>query len=238
MKTAFFGTAMIALALTASSAEAKTRHHAQLHPMVQGLGIGLAHMLNDLKTAKARKAQADSYYAGPGAMTTYQGGEEYGEAHYNAHRGGSGYPNLVDVPPHGWPLQPFPKGAHVALRHGRPQAYSVARREGGLDAACRSAARQGGPCGCWAQEHFFGSSARLYNGANLWMARTWAQVFPHVAAAPGTAAVWPNGHHVAPVIAVNGDGTVTVHDSWGDHAVRATRLTFVNPHAARYAGAI
>ena len=60
---------------------------------------------------------------------------------------------------------------------------------------------------------------------------------PHVTAAAGTAAVWPNGHHVAPVVAVNGDGTVTVHDSWGDHPVRMARLTFVRPSGGRYATA-
>ena len=113
--------------------------------------------------------------------------------------------------------------AHHRFAH-RGVSYS------NLDSACRSAAHQGGPCGCWAQEHFFGSSARLYGGHNLWLAGEWRRVFPHVAAAAGTAAVWPNGHHVAPVVAVNGNGTVTVADSWGTHAVRMAGLTFVNPH--------
>ena len=106
---------------------------------------------------------------------------------------------------------------HHYRHHGG--GYSV-----NLDSSCRSAARMGGPCGCWAAEHFFGSPVR-----NLWLAANWLR-FPRTQAAAGTAAVWPNRHHVAPVIAVNGNGTVTVHDSWGDHAVRMAGLTFVNPH--------
>jgi hypothetical protein len=124
-------------------------------------------------------------------------------------------------------------GASAAHRHhsyhrGRAvESQSSAYRRsysGNLDASCRSAARMGGPCGCWAAEHFFGSPVR-----NLWLARNWLR-FPHTMAAAGTAAVWPNHHHVAPVVAVNGNGTVTVADSWGTHAVRMAGLTFVSPH--------
>lgn len=135
------------------------------------------------------------------------------------------------------PSKSTPVKVHEQWIGARRGHVHYANRGGSLDAACRSAARQGGPCGCWAQEYFFGSSARLYNGKNLWLAREWARVFPHVTAAAGTAAVWPNGHHVAPVVAVNGDGTVTVHDSWGDHPVRMARLTFVRPSGGRYATA-
>lgn len=116
------------------------------------------------------------------------------------------------------------QSSHYAGRHHYRASYA------NLDAACSSAARQGGPCGCWAQEYFFHSSARIYGGHNLWLAREWARAFPHVVVpVAGNAAVWPGGHHVAPVIANNGDGTVTVHDSWGDHAVRTAGLTFVSP---------
>ena len=79
---------------------------------------------------------------------------------------------------------------------------------------------------------FFGSPVR-----NLWLARNWLR-FPHTQAAAGTAAVWPNAHHVAPVVAVNGDGTVTVADSWATHSVRMAGLTFVNPHGGSYEGPV
>jgi len=107
-------------------------------------------------------------------------------------------------------------------RHYAP-AYSRGSRFANLDGACRTAAHMGGPCGCWAAEHFFGSPIR-----NLWLARNWLS-FPRAMAAVGTAAVWPNAHHVAPVVGVNGNGTVTVADSWGTHAVSIARLTFVRP---------
>ena len=91
-----------------------------------------------------------------------------------------------------------------------------------LSAVCRIALALGGPCGCFASEYFFGHSVR-----ELWLANAWLS-FPHVAPAAGTAAVWPN-RHVAPVIAANGDGTVTVRDSWALHRVRVGGLVFVNP---------
>lgn len=97
----------------------------------------------------------------------------------------------------------------------------------GLSSECRTAARQGGPCGCWATEHF--GLPRMYHGHNLWLAKEWAAAFPHTSPAPGTAAVFGRGYHVAPVVAVNGDGTVTVADSWATHNVRISGLTFVNP---------
>jgi hypothetical protein len=92
-----------------------------------------------------------------------------------------------------------------------------------LSAACRIARALGGPCGCFASEYFFGHSVR-----RLWLANAWL-AFPHVAAAPGTAAVWPN-RHVAPVLAADGDGTVMVRDSWAIHRVRVAGLVFVDPH--------
>jgi hypothetical protein len=44
----------------------------------------------------------------------------------------------------------------------------------------------------------------------------------------GAVAVWP-GRHVAPVVANNGDGTITVAVSWAKHRVRVAGLVFVDP---------
>lgn len=93
-----------------------------------------------------------------------------------------------------------------------------------LSRACQIARSKGGPCGCFASEILFGHSIR-----DLWLADNWLR-FPHVAPGAGTAAVWP-GRHVAPVVAANGDGTVTVHDSWATHRVRAAGLVFVRPRS-------
>ena len=124
--------------------------------------------------------------------------------------------------------------ASAAYRHHHYRSYHHTGRavsySGSLDASCRSAARMGGPCGCWAAEHFFGNPVRA-----LWLAANWLR-FPRTQAAAGTAAVWPNAHHVAPVVAVNGDGTVTVADSWATHAVRMAGLRFVNPHGGSGVG--
>jgi hypothetical protein len=92
----------------------------------------------------------------------------------------------------------------------------------GLSRECRIASSLGGPCGCWASEYFFGHSVR-----DLWLARAWLK-FPHTAPQAGVVAVWP-GRHVAPVVANNGDGTITVADSWATHRVRMAGLVFVDP---------
>jgi hypothetical protein len=120
---------------------------------------------------------------------------------------------------------------HIARAGARlPEKFAPwARIERGefsgiLSTACRIARALGGPCGCFASEYFFGRSVRT-----LWLANAWL-AFPHVAPAAGTAAVWPH-RHVAPVIAANGDGTVTVRDSWAVHRVRAAGLVFVDPRA-------
>ena len=105
---------------------------------------------------------------------------------------------------------------HYAQHRGHHYASSS------LPAPCGQAAHLGGPCGCWASIHFFGHSVR-----ELWLAANWLS-FTHVSAAPGTAAVWPNRHHVAPVVGVEGN-SVIVADSWGTHAVRMAGLTFVKP---------
>lgn len=133
----------------------------------------------------------------------------HGRYHHHVHpmvRGlGSGLVHMLDTKGH---------------RHGNHLRHYA----GHLDGNCGHAARLGGPCGCWASEHFFGRSIEA-----LWTAASWLVKFPHTFAHAGTAAVWPNRHHVAPVIAVNGDGTVTVRDSWATHRVRMAGLTFVQP---------
>jgi hypothetical protein len=91
-----------------------------------------------------------------------------------------------------------------------------------LSRECRIASSLGGPCGCWASEYFFGHSVR-----DLWLAKAWLK-FPHTAPQAGVVAVWP-GRHVAPVVANNGDGTITVADSWATHRVRVAGLVFVDP---------
>jgi hypothetical protein len=91
-----------------------------------------------------------------------------------------------------------------------------------LSAACRIARSLGGPCGCFASEQVFGHSVR-----ELWLADAWLK-FPRTSPHSGAVAVWPH-RHVAAVIAVNGDGTVTVRDSWAVHRVRVAGLVFVDP---------
>lgn len=194
--------------VSGASAHHYRHHHQSQNPMVRGLGAGFIHMLR-----ASRENHRYNEYVGPTYAPSYETKAKAGEL-----------PNVLDIPPRGWPFR-----RATERRTERHYArYTRGSRLAGLDGSCRSAARQGGPCGCWAQEHFFGSAARLYHGVNLWLARSWLQ-FPHTMAAAGTAAVWPGGHHVAPVVGVNGDGTVTVRDSWGTHAVRMARLTFVSP---------
>ena len=91
-----------------------------------------------------------------------------------------------------------------------------------LSGECRIASSLGGPCGCYASEAVFGHSVR-----NLWRANAWLK-FPRTSPHAGAVAVWP-GRHVAPVVANNGDGTITVADSWATHRVRVAGLVFVDP---------
>jgi hypothetical protein len=91
-----------------------------------------------------------------------------------------------------------------------------------LSGECRVASSLGGPCGCYASEAVFGHSVR-----NLWRADAWLK-FPRTSPHAGAVAVWP-GRHVAPVVANNGDGTITVADSWATHRVRVAGLVFVDP---------
>ena len=131
--------------------------------------------------------------------------------HHHAHRLQWSAPRQPE-----WPKSTAfgPRWTHHARTH-----YAA---RGSLPAPCGTAAHLGGPCGCWASIHFFGHSVR-----DLWLARNWLQ-FPRTSAAAGTAAIWPNRHHVAPVVGVEGN-SVIVADSWGTHAVRLAGLTFVRP---------
>jgi len=102
-----------------------------------------------------------------------------------------------------------------------------------LSQACRSAAAQGGPCGCMAEERIFGTSAHVLNGLNLWMARTWL-AFPRATPTPGMAAVWGT-HHVEAVVAASGN-TVTTEGPYGRRTVSLAAVKIVDPHGGtRYA---
>jgi hypothetical protein len=122
------------------------------------------------------------------------------------------------------------RGSKVAIKRlAAAEVFSPARTvrrveaQSNLSSECRTAAALGGPCGCFASEQLFGHSVR-----DLWRADAWLR-FPRTSPGPGTAAVWP-GRHVALVEAVNGDGTVTVRDSWNaHHVVRTAGLVFVAP---------
>lgn len=143
------------------------------------------------------------------------------------------------APAHAGFASEYGRGAVVTRADTRGYAYrsappiAVARREavaryaGNLPEPCRRAAALGGPCGCWASIHFFGESVR-----RLWPVSQWIAEFTRTTPRAGVAAIWP-GRHVAPVLAVNDDGTVTVADSWATHRVRMAGLIFVDPHSAR-----
>jgi hypothetical protein len=117
------------------------------------------------------------------------------------------------------------------LRHfDRPGRHYATR--GNLPAPCRVAASMGGPCGCWAAHILLDRVDHVWRGINLWLANDWLR-FPHVAAAPGTAAVWPR-RHVAPVVAVHNDRTgrpvaITTRESWGMRRVSLAGLVIVQP---------
>ena len=92
-----------------------------------------------------------------------------------------------------------------------------------LSPACRQAAAMGGPCGCVAAEHIFGTGSKR----DLWAVSNWYK-FPRSAPGPGTVALW--GHrHVEAVVSANGDGTVTTTGPYGVRRVKAAGLNFVRP---------
>ena len=192
---------------TISQAEAHPRHHRHhyrhhhVNPVVQGLGIGLAHML----------ATAKDPYSGPAY-------------HYTPDRPGTGYPNLLDVPPQGWPLTPK-----------KPLARLVGRVLDRIEEILPhpSGCPRTAFCGCGAASYLLGSPIR-----NLWLASNWFS-FPRAAPGPGMAAV--RRHHVMAIISYHGDGTATVYDAnSGRHQTRIHQVSLrgyviVDPHR-RYAG--
>ena len=131
----------------------------------------------------------------------------------------TGYPNVMNVPPKGWPTRPFSR----VYRHG---GYIGEALAGVLSLPCRIARSLGGPCGCYASELVFGHSVR-----ELWLANNWLG-FPRTTPAAGMVAVWPH-RHVAVIEEANGDGTVTVHDSWAVHRVSMRGLVIVDPHGGQ-----
>ncbi len=121
---------------------------------------------------------------------------------------------------------------HYAHRIRNFHSRRVRSAGGSLPGPCHTAARMGGPCGCWTAHNLLDVLDHVWHGYNLWLASDWLR-FPRSDPAPGTAAVWKNHSHVAPVIAANRDGTVTVRDYWGTWRVKNTLVVFVNPNTAR-----
>jgi hypothetical protein len=106
--------------------------------------------------------------------------------------------------------------------------YGISGTRAALPGPCRTAARMGGPCGCWTAHVLLGRLDHVWRGINLWLASDWLR-FPHVPPAHATAAVWP-GRHVAPIVPGSyRDGKVTVRDYWGTWRVRTAGLVFVDP---------
>ena len=126
--------------------------------------------------------------------------------------------------------------AHTAHNGNAYHGAAVARygaSTGNLPSHCYAAARQGGPCGCFAEWLLTGHTEHVLNGVNMWLASAWL-AFQRVPAGPGTAAVM-RGHVVA-ILADNGDGTVRAHDSWGIHNMSKRRvIAFVDPRQRHYA---
>ena len=207
MKAGIIIATTLALATVGHAQAATHRVHHQVNPMVRGLGQGLIYMLRSVHPELRGPVQPAT--GGPSGMPVYSYRQE---RPVQGRPVGSGLPNLIEVPPRGWPFKPFPKGS---------QRRSYRAVASGLSAPCQQARRLGGPCGCFASELVFGHSVRP-----LWLANNWSR-FPRGAPAPGMVAWWP-GRHVAVVEAVNGD-RVTVHDSWAIHEVSARGLIFVDP---------
>lgn len=103
-------------------------------------------------------------------------------------------------------------------------------RSGYLSSPYRLAAAQGGICGLFAQEKVFGSSARIYDGMNLWLADTWRLAFQRTEPHVGAVAVWPH-RHVAVIVGTPRPGRIIVADSWATHEVSTAGLVIVDPHA-------
>lgn len=196
MKSATFTAIILALFLSPASAHPRHHHHHYRHhyaqhrinPVVEGLGMGLAVML---ERAEASKRDRD----------------------------GTGWPNLVDVPPHGWPMQPY----------HNPVQRVVGRFVEGIEQVLPH------PAGC-PRTAFCGCAAAAYLGLHdrsLWLASEWFR-FPPAAPGPGMAAV--RRHHVFVITENLGNGNVMAYDAnSGRHATRLHEVslrgyTVVNPN--------
>lgn len=122
---------------------------------------------------------------------------------------------------------------HIKRRNYPKTHFAATTTRETLPGPCRTAASMGGPCGCWTAWNLLGKLDHVWKGVNLWLAWDWAEHFRRVDPAPGTAAVWKNHSHVAPVTAVNRDGTVTVRDYWATHRVSVAQVIFVDPSPRR-----
>lgn len=125
---------------------------------------------------------------------------------------------------------------HHFARHYRPLNRRYARAPAGMPGPCYTAARMGGPCGCFAEWLTFHVTNHVWRGKNLWLADEWRRVFPRAEPAPGLAAVWP-GRHVAVIAAVHTDRSgkpvsITTRESWGLIRRSLAGLVIVDPFAS------
>lgn len=125
--------------------------------------------------------------------------------------------------------------AHRLKHFSRAKTHVVYRTRESLPGPCHTAAAMGGPCGCWTEWNTRGFLDHVREGINWWLAGDWLRL-PRAIPINGTAAVWNNRSHVAPVKFANRDGTVTVRDYWGTHRVRLALVTIVDPHPPIRAG--
>lgn len=177
-------------------------HRQQAPAFAVGLGYGLAHMM----ASADRNRYADQSWPNGDTM---------------------GRPEVLDAPGFARPVGKVIVGRIIVTQVARV-GVGITSVVHALSAPCREAAREGGPCGCHTAEILLHTSEHVYHGINVWLANGWL-AFRHVAAAPGTAAVWVN-RHVAPVVAVDYQGgTVTVADYYGTHTAQMAGLIFVDP---------
>ena len=138
---------------------------------------------------------------------------------------GTGWPNVADIPPNGWPLQPYRNPVQHAVGRVMEAVGQILPHPSG----CPRTAY----CGCGAAS-YLGLHDR-----SLWLAREWFR-FPRAAPGPGMAAV--RTHHVFVITQNLGDGNVMAYDAnSGRHLTRLHEVslrgyTVVNPHGGRYAG--
>lgn len=122
---------------------------------------------------------------------------------------------------------------HLTNRHWR---YAHSKHSDLSSAPCHWQAKSmGGPCGCETAWKILGVAAHVWRGHNVWLAWAWSD-FPRAIPVNGTAAVWRNHSHVAPILYANNDGTVTVKDYWAVHKVSLAQVIVVDPHPPIKAG--